>query len=162
MIEQRVHNISRFVQKAAAPELFMLRLIGGQGLAHLASEIYVGFGTYPGQNEKLAEHLMRLPIAMIDRAPTFTYEKNGQTRPLLEAASPYAKKTIPETVFIHENGRSIQVGFKDTRTLSWFILGAERLHRAVHIEEPRRDLYYHIINISKSTALLRGLPVYGV
>lgn len=162
MIEQRIQNVSRFVQKAAAPELFMLRMIGGKGLSTLASEIYTGFGTFPGQEEQLTKYLTRLPMKIVEDAPTFVYTKDGQTRPFLESTQRYSPNSITETMFVLKNERWVELGFKKSRTLLWFVRGAERLHRAVHISQERKELYSHILRLSKDTALLLGLPVNGV
>ena len=151
--------IRQFVINRAWPELFVLRSMGGTNLRSLATDIYTGFGMFPGRDIELAAHLSNLPMEMVDDLPTFTYVHRGVVRPLLIRTQRYASDSIHPTMFVIKNEAYVELGIKNTRTLAWIVRGAQRLHTAMRISQTPEAIYTHIVSANKQAAVAKGITI---
>lgn len=158
MIEQKEQRMRAFVEQAIPHELKLLQWAGGKGLRDLAIGIYAGFGLYPGQDEKLADHLVKFPMVVRGTVPTFTWKRFTKEQHLLRPPKRAAEPILPFRMFAHDYSTL----YKDrsvakTRTIEWFMDGAVKLHEKVNTVESRGNLYLHILLISAWTAQRKGL-----
>lgn len=158
MIEQKEQRMRAFIEQAVPRELRLLQWAGGRNLRELAIGIYAGFGMYPGQDEKLADHLVKYPMAVQGTVPSFTWTRLSREQHLLRPPKKAKEANLPFTMFAYDaSTRHLDHSVAKTRTIEWFMDGAIKLHEKVNTDESRGNLYIHILLISAWTAKRKGL-----
>ncbi len=146
-----------YVYKHAGKDLFTLHEIGGRGLHRLGLDLYLSFGQNPGEDEKIAQNLSRLPIQIKDRLPSFMYQgRSMNLEPMLVA---HDKRYIHSVGFTIRSNIPGPVNISPARTpiIEAVIDGVKHLHAAMGVKVGRGGLYLHLLSITALTAQRKGL-----
>ena len=146
-----------YIYKHAGHDLLTLHMLGGRGLHRLGLDLYLGFGQNPGEDEKIAQNLSRLPMQVDSRLPSFMYQgRSMQLEPLLVAQD---KKYIHSVGFTIRSEIPGPENISPARTpvVEAMIDGVKHLHAAMGVKVGRGNLYLHLLSITDLTARHKGL-----
>ena len=149
--------LTTYVYKHAGSDLYTLHKLGGRGLHRLGLDLYLGFGQNPGEDEKIAQNLSRLPMRIDKRLPSFMYQgRSLKLEPLLIAED---KKHIHSVGFTIRSNIPGPVNISPARTpiIEAVIDGVKHLHAAMGVNVGRGNLYLHLLSITDLTARRKGL-----